>query len=492
MYDKDIISNWPDPKEIYAKIDKLISEPMRMIKPAEMEKILNWFETKCSKSKQIIEQAKSIIPGGVQHNLAFNYPWPIVITKAEGAYMYDIDGNKYIDFLQSGGPTVIGSNPEKIRQKAIEVINETGPSTGLFHEYEYKLAKIICDNMPAVDWFRALGSGTEAVMAALRIARVATGRKNGEVIKVGGDYHGWSDQMVYSLHIPNSYFFEAHGIPKGCYKHTQQVAPNDLEALERKLKKNKFFGRGTAAVIIEPLGPESGTRPQDQEYCKGVEELCKKYGALFILDEVVTGFRMGLAGAQGYFGIKPDITIFGKVVTGGYPAAGGIGGREDLMKYCAAGVQSGVKRAYVGGTLSANPLSCAAGYFTLKEIHESGAAQQATQAGDKITAGIQKLIDDYNLPYVVYNHGSICHLETAAAMFTPLNPKKPWTIPKVVKEASIRKKGMEKFGAAYTAEGIITIAGSRLYTSAVQNDDKLIADALQGFENVFKKVEGVN
>jgi glutamate-1-semialdehyde 2,1-aminomutase len=182
---------------------------------------------------------------------------------------------------------------------------------------------------------RMLGSGTEAVMAAIRAARAFTGKKH--VIKVGGAYHGWSDQMVYGLHIPGTGRREATGIPRGASGHTQEAFPNDLGALRRLLMLNRLRG-GTAAVIVEPVGPESGTRPVPYDYNRQVRELCDEFGALLIFDEVVTGFRLGLGGAQGYFNVKPDLTIFGKCVTGGYPMAGGVGGRRDVIMRFAAGI----------------------------------------------------------------------------------------------------------------------------------------------------------
>lgn len=169
-----------------------------------MENYLDYYKTKCTKSRAIYENARQYIPGGVQHNLAFNYPFPLAFTKADGAYLYDADGNKYIDFLQAGGPTVLGSNYASVREKAIELINECGPSTGLLHEYEFKLAELICKNIPSVERFRMLGSGTEAVMGALRLARIKTGKS--KIIKIGGAYHGWSDQMIYDLRIPGTRF----------------------------------------------------------------------------------------------------------------------------------------------------------------------------------------------------------------------------------------------------------------------------------------------
>jgi len=273
-----------------------------------------------------------------------------------------------------------------------------------------------------------------------------------------------------------------------CFKGIQEFFPNDLNDLERKLKKNSLRG-GTAAVMIEPLGPESGTRPVDKDFNKGVEALCRKYGALLIFDEVVTAFRVGMAGAQGYFGVSPDLTVFGKVVAGGYPGAGGLGGKKEYMKYLAAGIQTGDKhkKALIGGTMAATPISCVAGYYALSEIENTNAAQVAGKMGDRLTKGLEELILKYKLPFVVFNQGSICHLETVGTVHFSLNWSKPWTIPNVLKETSVRKKEMEHMGAAFMAEGIVTLAGSRLYTSAAYTEE-MIDDALLCFERVFQNV----
>jgi glutamate-1-semialdehyde 2,1-aminomutase len=479
------ISEYHDVKDIYKRLDRLINQPIWPVKRDKMKSYLDYFDNNCTRSKAMIAEAMNYIPGGVQHNLAFNYPFPLVFTRAEGAYLYDIDGNRYIDFIQAGGPTVIGSNCKVVKEKAIEVINECGPSTGLFHEYELRIAEFICKHIPSVELFRMLGSGTEAVMASIRVARLATGRK--KVIKVGGAYHGWSDQMVYGMRVPGTGRFDAHGIPRGCTRHTQEVPPNDIKALKRRLRWNRIRG-GTAAVILEPVGPESGTRPVDFDYNAKVRELCTRFGALLIFDEVVTAFRIGLSGAQGYYNVTPDLTVFGKVVAGGYPAAGGLGGRKEYMSCLAAGLQGASKRAMVGGTMSANPLSAAAGYQTLLEIEKTDACAIAGRAGDRLTKGLQEMIKKYDLPFVAYNQGSICHLETSATMFVNINFKRPWTLPKALKEIKKRKHMMEEMGAAYMAEGIVTLAGSRMYTSAADTDE-VIDDALARFGRVFQNIE---
>lgn len=476
------ISHWPDSKEILENLRVLANElPVYQINRSKMNEYLEKYESKFAKSKQMVALAKQRIPGGVQHNLAFNYPFPLAIAKADGAYLYDVSGNRFIDFLQAGGPTVLGSNYKPVRDKVLELINECGPVTGLFHEYEYKLADLIYSHVPSAEMFRSLASGTEGCMAAIRAARCFTDKKF--VIKVGGGYHGWSDQFVFAMRIPGLGTLDSHGIPEGCFQYMQEFYPNDTAALERLLKDNESKG-GTAAVIVEPLGPESGTRPVHRDFNEKVKALCDSYGALLIFDEVVTGFRVGLGGAQGYFGIKPDLTVFGKCVAGGYPAAGGVGGRKEIMLTFAAGIQGLKKRAMVGGTLSANPLSCSAGYFAIKAIEETQAHLKAGKAGDRLTKGLQEIFKRYNLPFVAFNHGSICHMETGAAMLMELSN------PKILEQVEIRRKVMEELGAALMVEGIITLAGSRIYTSMADTDD-VVDDALERFDTVFKHFEPV-
>lgn len=476
------ISEWHDTKQVNARLNELISQPMRPLRRDRMQEVLTYFETSCVRSKELTSEARKFIPGGVQHNLAFNYPFSLAVERAEGAYMWDVDGNRYIDFLQAGGPTVLGSNYAPIREKIFELLQSCGPVTGLFHEYEVKLAQLLSRFMPSIEMFRMLGSGTESVMAAIRAARIFTGKK--KVIKVGGAYHGWSDQMVYGLHVPGTRRLEAKGIPGGCSRHTQEFYPGDLGQLRRLLAFNRLRG-GTAAVILEPVGPESGTRPVERDFNQKVRELCDEFGALLIFDEVVTGFRLGMGGAQGYFGIRPDLTIFGKCVTGGYPMAGGVGGRADVLMRFAAGIGGTGERAYVGGTLSANPLSCAAGYHALLEMERTNAPVIAGRAGDRLTRGLNDIIARLKLPFVAYNQGSIVHLETSGVMLLDL--KHPL---RLVRELKPRKHMMEEMGAAYMAQGLITLAGSRMYTS-MADTDAVIDDALGRFEEVLAGVEGL-
>ena len=476
------ISEWPDVDTLYRRFAELVSQPMRPLKPESKARVMRYFDERCQGSKRLSEAAKKVIPGGVQHNLSFNYPFPLAMARAEGAYLTDVDGNRYIDFLQAGGPTLLGSNPLALRSKVNELLEQCGPVTGLLHEYEVKLAELVCQSMPAVEMLRLLGSGTEAVMAAVRLARAYTGRK--WIIKIGGAYHGWSDQLVFGMRLPGTGRMEAVGIPRGATAHTQECHPNDLGALRRMLQLNRLRG-GTAAILVEPLGPESGTRPVHADYNRLVRALCDDFGALLIFDEVVTGFRLGPGGAQGYFNARPDITVLGKCLAGGYPMAGAIGGRRDVMALLEGGIGTSSRRAFVGGTLSANPLSCAAGYYALLEAQRMDAAVKAGRAGDRLRRGLEEIINRLGLPYVAYNMGSIVHLQTSGVLLLDTgNLYKLW---RVRNEAKARKHMMEEMGAAYSAHGLITLAGSRIYTSLADTDE-VIDDALNRFEDVFKLV----
>jgi glutamate-1-semialdehyde aminotransferase len=215
------------------------------------------------------------------------------------------------------------------------------------------------------------------------------------------------------------------------------------------------------------------------DFNQKVRELCDEFGALLIFDEVVTGFRVGLGGAQGYFGVKPDLTVFGKCVTGGYPMAGGVGGRADVIRSFAAGIGGTGERAYIGGTLSANPLSCVAGYYSILELERTNAPVIAGQAGDRLARGLQTIIDKYELPFVVYNQGSIVHLETSGVMLLDL--RHPL---RLARELKPREHMIEQMGAAYMSQGLITLAGSRMYTSMADTDE-VIDEALRRFETVL-------
>ena len=469
------MDGWPDAALVGKRISALVAAPVRPVTRERAAADLAWFDERCPTSKRSAERMREVVPGGSQHNLAFSKPFPLEVVRGSGAHLWDADGNQYADLLQAGGATVLGTNHPVVLEAVTKVLAECGPATGMTHPYELKLAELVRDLVPSVELFRMLGSGTESAMAAIRAARAFTG--NAHVVKVGGGYHGWSDQLVVGMRLPGTGPLEATGVPPGAYARTTEVFPGDEDVLRDALVANAADG-GTAAVLVEPIGPESGTWPTTPEYQRRVRELCDEFGALLVHDEVVSGFRLGLGGAQALLGVTPDLTLFGKCVAGGYPGAGGVGGRREVMEVFAGGMAAFGKRVFVGGTLAASAVSCAAGYHALAEMERVDAPGKASRAGDRLRAGLERIVEQHSLPYVAYNFGSIVHLNTTGILNLDLRS------PESVAQAGDRLTALQEFGAAYTAEGLITLAGSRLLTSMADTDD-VVDDALVRFERVL-------
>ncbi|NVM43299.1 MAG: aminotransferase class III-fold pyridoxal phosphate-dependent enzyme [Candidatus Lokiarchaeota archaeon] len=463
-----------DYEEKLAKIKNIVNLPISKFKSEELNGILERYEKNHAKSKKAFERARKIIPGGVEHNLAFNYPFPLESKRVFDCYMETIDDVILTDYLMDGGPIILGHNHPVLTEKIIEVIREIGPCHGITHEYEYLAAEQLQKHFPSCEIIRWLQTGTEADMLAIRIARVATNRK--WIIKIGGSYHGWSDQLVYDMHVPGTKLLESHGIPKNIFKFTDSCPPNDIETL-RQMFKDK---RKVAAVIIEPMGGESGANPVRPGFNKEVEELCHENKTLLISDEVVCAFRLHMGGGQAYYGYEPDLSVFGKIVGHGYPSAAAIGGKEEYMKFCAAGVGGG-KRAYSGGTLAANPLTCAAAYHAIKLVEETGATEKAGKAGARLANGLNKVFEKHELPWFSYNLGGTVHFHTSCLFGLSFD------IPDQVGQLPLRKKFMEHMGAALVDQEIISVAGSRFYM-CILHSDEIIDETVQKIDNICQKI----
>ncbi|NHJ26075.1 MAG: aminotransferase class III-fold pyridoxal phosphate-dependent enzyme, partial [Candidatus Lokiarchaeota archaeon] len=306
-------------EEKIAKIQNIVTNPITHFKTGELRGIIERYEKNHILSKKAYERALKVIPGGVEHNLAFNFPFPLASKRVFECYMETVDNIILTDYLMDGGPIILGHNHPELTEKIIEVIKNIGPCHGITHEYEYLAAEQLQKHFPSCEVIRWLQSGTEADMLAIRLARVYTGKK--WIVKVGGSYHGWSDQLVYDMHVPGTKRMESHGIPKNVLDFTESIPPNDIQALEQLFKEKKKI----AAVLIEPMGGESGSIPVRPEFNKEVEEICHKNGALLISDEVVCAFRLHMGGGQAYYGYTPDLSVFGKIVGHGYPSAAAIG-----------------------------------------------------------------------------------------------------------------------------------------------------------------------
>ena len=464
-----------DYEEKIAKITKIVDLPISKFKSEDLKAIIERYKKNHVKSKEAFERARKIIPGGVEHNLAFNYPFPLASKRVFDCYMETVDDIVLTDYLMDGGPIILGHNHPVLTEKIIEVIRDIGPCHGITHEYEYLAAEQLQKHFPSCEIIRWLQTGTEADMLAIRIARVATNRK--WIIKIGGSYHGWSDQLVYDMHVPGTKLLESHGIPKNVFKFTDSCPPNDIETLRQMFAEK----RKVAAVIIEPMGGESGANPVRPDFNKEVEELCHENKTLLISDEVVCAFRLHMGGGQAYYGYDPDLSVFGKIVGHGYPSAAAIGGKEEYMKFCAAGVGGG-KRAYSGGTLAANPLTCAAAYHAIKLVEETGATEIAGRAGARLANGLNQVFEKYELPWFSYNIGGTVHFHTSCLFGLSFD------IPDQVGQLPLRKKFMEHIGAALVDQEIISVAGSRFYM-CILHTDEIVDQTVEKIEEICKKIE---
>lgn len=317
-----------------------------------------------SKSKEAFEEAKKYIPGGVNSPVrAFANvgTYPLFIEKAQGSKIYDIDGNEYIDYIGSWGPMILGhAYPAVIR--AVQKAASGSTSFGAPCIDETRLAKCICEMIDSVDVVRMVNSGTEATMSAIRLARGYTGRNI--IIKFEGCYHGHSDSLLIKAGSGALTFGSASsaGVVEELAKYTLVLPYNDFEAVENAFEK---FGEEIAAVIIEPVAGNMGVVIPKNGFLLKIQELTKKYNSIFIVDEVMTGFRVSSAGASGLFGISPDIITFGKIIGGGLPV-GAYGGKREIMEFI-----SPTGPVYQAGTLSGNPLAMAAGLAQLTYLRDN-------------------------------------------------------------------------------------------------------------------------
>jgi len=456
----------------------------KKMKQSAVEKYIRHFDEKCAKSKAATEEAKKYITGGIQHNLANNHPFALSMKKAEGPYLYDVDGNRYIDFLCAGGPTILGNNFPAVKNAVIKLINEEGPITGLYSDYELQLAKLVNKYYPTVEKLRMLGSGTEADVIAIRLARAFTGKKH--IIRFAGGYHGWSDQLVYSYDDVEDVEGVKYGIPTACYKYTHFVPINDIDALETAIRKYEKEG-GVAAFIMEAVGQDSGGVPTSRNYHIEAEKLCRKYGALLIYDEVVTAFRLGMRGAQAFFGTKPDITVFGKIIGGGYAPAGGVGARGEIMDLLAAGIDFKTygKKVKVGGTLSANPLVALAGVVTIQQLEQLNVHEKLDAAATKFMKGLESITDKYDIPAILFNHQSILHVDTHGLQhlqyyFAPNDPE-------LTRQTIEAYTNLIELAMGLAAEGLIVANGGKTYLCYDAID--VVDDALHIYDKVLSQFE---
>lgn len=353
-----------------------------------------------SKSENLYAEAQRLIPGGVNSPVrAFTGVGgvPLFIERADGAYLYDADGKAYIDYVGSWGPMVLGHNNAIIRNAVIEAAAR-GLSFGAPTEMEVKMAELVCELVPSMDMVRMVNSGTEATMSAIRLARGFTQRD--KIIKFAGCYHGHADCLLVkagsgalTLGQPNS-----PGVPADFARHTLTCTYNDLDSVRAAFEQ---YPQEIACIIVEPVAGNMNCIPPQPEFLPGLRALCDEFGALLIIDEVMTGFRVALGGAQAYYDVTPDLTCLGKIIGGGMPV-GAFGGRREVM---AALAPTGP--VYQAGTLSGNPIAMAAGFACLSQIAQPGTHATLTALTDQLCAGLLAAAEAENIPLVVNHVGGM-------------------------------------------------------------------------------------
>ena len=366
------------------------------------------------RSQKLFQHAQLVIPGGVNSPVrAFKSVGgtPLFFQRGKGALIWDADGNSYIDYVGSWGPLIVGhAHPEVI--KAVEQAASKGLSFGAPTETEVEMAELICKLVPSIDQVRLVSSGTEATMSAIRLARGFTGRS--KIIKFEGCYHGHADSLLVKAGSGALTFGQpsSAGVPPEVAAHTLVLDYNNEFALEQAFERE---GHEIAAVIVEPVAGNMNLAMPRPGFLELLRKLCAKYGSVLIFDEVMTGFRVALGGAQGLYGIKPDLTTLGKVIGGGMPV-GAFGGRRDIMQCIAP-----LGPVYQAGTLSGNPVAVAAGLATLKLIQAPGFYTKLTATTRRLCDGLSEAAREHGIGFCAQNVGGMFGLyfrETPPASYS--------------------------------------------------------------------------
>lgn len=352
------------------------------------------YQAEFAGSRKLYEQARRIFPGGVTHDLRYLEPFPIYVDRAQGARKWDVDGHELIDYWSGHGALLLGhSHPAVVEAVERQMGRSTHP--GACHELEIEWGQWVQKLVPSAERLRFVSSGTEATLMALRLARIFTGRP--KVLKFAGHFHGWHDFLIPGADPPHD--SAVPGVPRPVADDTVMVPPNDPDAVDRALAQDSDIG----CVILEPTGGHFGAVPVRGDFLKALRELTTRHGRLLIFDEVISGFRVHPGGAQGYYGVRPDLTTLAKVLAGGLPG-GCLAGRADVLAFLE--FRAGQPKMKHPGTFNANPLSAAAGATTLRIVSDGRPCQRANDLGRLLRHKLNSLFTERDADWVCYGEFS--------------------------------------------------------------------------------------
>ena len=355
------------------------------------------YASKTKKSKTLHERAKKVLPAGVSYGIRYFEPYPFYTAKAQGSKLYDVDGNEYVDFWLGHTALILGHSPPAVME-AVKKQLEKGTHYGTAHELEIELAEQVVKMVPNAEMVRFTNSGTEANMYAVRLSRAYTGKN--KIAKFEGGWHGGYDALHMGVKHPFD-IPESAGLTKGALQDTILLPFNNLEEVEKRLKNEKV-----ASIIIEPVLGAGGGIPAEKEFLKGLREFCNENETLLIFDEVITGFRLAPGGAQQYYGVKADLTVFGKILGGGFPV-GAFCGPKEIMERLDATLYPRPQYSFHGGTFTANPITMTAGLATLKLLEDGSLISQLNMLGEKIRKQLKEIFENNSLDIQVTGDSSL-------------------------------------------------------------------------------------
>ncbi len=446
-------------EDAYVKREALLKMPILVLPEQKLaNQYVGYFE-RTGESKSLFEKAKRYFPDGIQHHNTYVSPYPIFIKGGCVSKVFDVEGNTYLDFTMGAGAQLFGYASEHYEQ--VWQTLATDRFSLFHHPEELELAEKVNAFMPLVESIKFFQSGTEAVKAAIRLARAY--QKRDLVVKISGSYHGWMSPTIRDIRQPGVGDLYMSGVPKAEANLCLTVPANDLSALQKTIRKRS---RKIAAVIVELPGPESGRIPIYPDFVHEIQRLCRKHKILFILDEVVTGFRLAKGGAQAVYDLQPDLTILGKVLGGG-TSLSAVGGPRDFIQYFSRNVTQTIRgrAVFVGGTMAANRVSTMMGLATLQAIEENDPYNTLDQKAQKMVDRLNSLFDSAGFPFFAYHFGSIVQIELVA-----WPSKFSWSR---IFDFQKRLSSVHQYQLFLQSQGILSLSGTRFFLSTAHTDEDL-------------------